>query len=92
MSLDDQIDPATVRQLESVIHSAVADAMHNIAQQHLTDDEISWVRIAIQAEARRIRFRDAVIEKSVVALAWAALVFVGLALFEYGRSLILGAR
>ena len=34
----------------------------------LTDEERQWVRLAIEAEGRKIRFRDAVIEKTVGGL------------------------
>jgi len=51
--------------MREVIHSAVADAMPSAL---LTDEQLRWVELAIQKEAQSIRFRQAVIEKTLVAL------------------------
>jgi len=43
----------------------------------LTDDELRWVRLAIQKEAQSIELRKAIIEKSLIGLAWMCIVGVG---------------
>ena len=45
-------------------------ALKTVQQEELTDEERQWVRLAIAAEARKIKFRDAVIEKSLAGLVW----------------------
>jgi hypothetical protein len=43
----------------------------------LSDEEQSWVRLAIQAEVQRIEFRRTVIEKTLLGLIWAGVVGLG---------------
>lgn len=52
----------------------------------LTDDELQWVRLAIEAEARKIRFRDAVIEKSLVSLIWAGIGGAGYVFVDFFKN------
>ena len=51
----------------------IATALKSAQQEELTDEERQWVRLAIAAEARKIKFRDAVIEKSLAGLVWMGL-------------------
>ena len=51
--------------------------------QVLTDEEQRWVKMAIQKEAQAIAFRNAVIEKSLTGLIWAAIVFVGTVFYDW---------
>jgi hypothetical protein len=55
-------------------------------QHCLSDEEQEWVRVSIAAQARRVKFRDAVIEKSMTSLVWSAIVGVGYIFLEYVRS------
>lgn len=48
----------------------IASAIAASQKDELNDEERQWVRLAIEAEARKIRFRDAVIEKSLAGLVW----------------------
>lgn len=52
----------------------------------LTDEERSWVRLAIKREAQSIKLRQAIIEKTLGGLVWAAIVAVGIIAFEYLKS------
>lgn len=52
----------------------------------LTDEELQWVKLAIAAEARKIKFRDAVIEKTITGLVWAAIVGVGYVFLDFARN------
>jgi hypothetical protein len=60
----------------------------NLAKQQpqLSDDELQWVRLAIEAEARKIRFRDAVIEKSLTGLVWTGLMGAGYVLLDFFKN------
>lgn len=51
----------------------------NSTKPQLSDEEMQWVRLAIEAESRKIRFRDAVIEKTLGSLVWSSYfyLFVG---------------
>jgi hypothetical protein len=39
-----------------------------VEQHPLSDDEVKWVRLAIEAEAKKAAFRKAVIEKTFIGL------------------------
>jgi hypothetical protein len=62
------------------ILSAVREAMPSAM---LSDDEHRWVQMAIHAEAQRIAFRRAVIEKSLLGLIWVGIIGVGIVVREY---------
>lgn len=57
----------------SLLVADIASALQSIPKKELTEDELQWVRLAIEAEARKIRFREAVIEKSLTGLIWMGL-------------------
>lgn len=48
----------------------------------LTDEETQWVRLAIQREAQSIKLRQAVIEKTLIALLWAGMIALGALLVD----------
>ena len=52
----------------------------------LSDDEMRWVRLAIQREAQSVKLRQAVIEKTTVVLALGVLAWVGSVLLEWARA------
>lgn len=55
----------------------------------LTEEERQWVRLAIEAEGRKIRFRDAVIEKSLTSLILAGIGGLGYILLDFFKTHIL---
>lgn len=55
-------------------------------KKELTAEELDWVRLAIAAEARKIKFRDAVIEKSLTGLVWSAILAFGYVLLDFLKS------
>lgn len=56
------------------------EVINETVEKHpLTDEEIQWVRLAIQAEAKKAAFRQAVIEKTFIGLISSG----GLALVYY---------
>lgn len=72
----------------------VADITLALKESHLTpqlsDEELQWVRLAIAAEARKIKFRDAVIEKTVGSLIVMAIAglfgFVGYLIMDFAHN------
>lgn len=64
----------------------IAVALQALPKKELTEDELQWVRLAIAAEARKIKFRDAVIEKSLTGLVWSAIVGFGYVLLDFLRN------
>lgn len=64
----------------------IAIAIGSSRSNELTEEERQWVRLAIAAEARKIKFRDAVIEKSLGALAVSALSGLGYIFFDFLKS------
>ena len=76
------MSPEERAQLVADITAALNAAKNN----ELTDDERQWVRLAIEAEARKIRFRDAVIEKSLTGLVWSAILGFGYILLDFFKN------
>lgn len=64
----------------------IAAALKQSQQKELTDEERQWVRLAIEAEARKIKFRDAVIEKTLSGLVWAAIVGFGYIFVDFLKN------
>lgn len=64
----------------------ITAALKNAQNQELTDEERQWVRLAIEAEARKIRFRDAVIEKSLTSLVWSAILGAGYIFIDFLKN------
>ena len=58
----------------------------NVNPHQLSDEELQWVRLAIAAEARKIKFRDAVIEKTLVGLAWLLILGIGSMFYEWAQA------
>ena len=49
----------------------------------LTSEEHTWVKLAIQKEAQSIKYRQAIIEKTLVGLVWMALLGLAIVLKEW---------
>lgn len=64
----------------------IAVALQALPKKELNEDELQWVRLAIAAEARKIKFRDAVIEKSLTGLVWSGIVGIGYVLLDFLRT------
>ena len=62
------------------------EAISEAVESHpLSDDEVKWVRLAIEAEAKRAAFRKAVIEKTFIGLVSSAaigLIMYGIEMFR----------
>lgn len=52
-------------ELKTLLKEVISET---VEQHPLTDQEITWVRLAIESEARKAAFRKAVIEKTFVGL------------------------
>jgi hypothetical protein len=70
----------------ALLIAEIASAIQSSAKHNLSEEELQWVRLAISAEARKIRFRDAVIEKSITGLVWAGIVGVGYILLDFLKN------
>lgn len=64
----------------------IALILQSTPKKELTDEELQWVRLAIEAESRKIRFRDAVIEKSLAGLVWSAIAGFGYVLLDFLKN------
>lgn len=69
-------------QLIAEIAAAIGSARSN----ELTEEERQWVRLAIAAEARKIKFRDAVIEKTITGLIWSGVLGIGYVFLDFFRN------
>lgn len=70
-------------QLPQNVREAVEDAMKG---RVLSEDEQRWVSLAVKAQAQRVEFRRAVIEKTIPVLLVACIAFVAKAVWEYVKS------
>jgi len=61
-------------------------AQQPLPAPQLTEEELLWVRLAIEAEARKIRFRDAVIEKSLAGLVWSGILGIGYIFIDFLKN------
>jgi len=66
--------------------SDIALALQQVPKQELSADELQWVRLAIEAEARKIKFRDAVIEKTLAGLVWSFILGIGYVLLDFLKN------
>ena len=63
------------------------EAISEAVESHpLSDDEVKWVRLAIEAEAKRAAFRKAVIEKTFIGLMSSALIAIAMYGFEFFKA------
>jgi len=70
--------------LVELIRETIKETVTQIAHEHpLSPEEITWVRLAIQAEAKRDAFRQAVIDKTLTGLIVTMLGAVGVYLLQY---------
>ena len=69
-----------IEQLPDRIEGAVGRAM--AASHQLTAEQHQWVMLAIQREAQSIRLRQAIIEKTLAGLVWAAVVGLGVLVYH----------
>ena len=69
-------------QLIAEIAAAIGSARSN----ELTEEERQWVRLAIAAEARKIKFRDAVNEKTITGLIWSGVLGIGYVFLDFFRN------
>lgn len=57
-----------------------------VEQRPLSDEEVQWVRLAIQAEAKRAAFRQAVIDKTFIGLMSSAAIGLFMYAIEFFKS------
>ena len=56
------------------------------ASSSLSDDEVRWVKLAIHKQEQSIKLRQAVIEKTLGGLVWAALVALAYIVFDFLKN------
>lgn len=61
------LDGMSKEELLDLVKEAVSSS---VVVHPLSAEEIQWVRLAIQAEAKRAQLRDAIIQKTLIGLAW----------------------
>jgi hypothetical protein len=74
------VDNLTKEELLSLVKEAIKEAVDS---HPLSEEEVKWVRLAIENEANRAEFRKAIIEKTLGGLAWSALCGVGYLALEF---------
>lgn len=63
----------------------LAEMLRPVTTQ-LSEDEHTWVKLAIQKEAQAIELRKAVIEKTLAGLVWSAIVGFGYLLIDFAKN------
>jgi len=77
---------------QALLIAEIVKAVQESQPAALNEEELRWVRLAIQVEAQRLRLRQAVIEKTFTGLVWMALVAVGYVLLDYFQARGLNLR
>jgi len=62
----------------------IAEAIR--ASSSLSDDEVRWVKLAIEKQEQSIKLRQAIIEKTLSGLVWAALAGLAYLLFDFAKN------
>lgn len=69
---------AMAKQEREELAAEIAAAVRiRVKDAGLSDEEMRWVRLAIQREAQSIELRKAIIEKSLAGLVWMCVLGVG---------------
>lgn len=70
--------------LVELIRETIKETVTQIAHEHpLSPEEVTWVRLAIEAEAKRAAFRQAVIDKTITSLIVTMLGAIGIYVLNY---------
>jgi len=77
------IENLTKNELLDLVRDAIKQAVES---NPLSEEEVKWVRLAIENEAKRAEFRKAIIEKTLGGLAWSALCGVGYLALEFVKT------
>jgi hypothetical protein len=56
------------------------------ASSTLSDDEVRWVKLAIHKQEQSIKLRQAIIEKTLGGLVWAALAGLVYIVFDFAKN------
>jgi F0F1-type ATP synthase delta subunit len=66
-------------ELVTLLKEVIAEAVES---HPLSDDEVEWVRMAIEEQARKAKFRQAVIDKTLIGLMASGLLWMGSKMVE----------
>lgn len=72
--------------VDVLVDRAVNKAVAQMTSTLLTEEERLWVKLALQAQAQRVKLRQSIIDKTLTALIWAALLWAGTILLEYIKA------
>jgi hypothetical protein len=56
------------------------------ASSTLSEDEVRWVKLAIEKQEQSIKLRQAIIEKTLGGLVWAALAGLAYIVFDFLKN------
>jgi len=74
------------KHIDSLVYTTVERAVRDLRESLLTEDERAWVKLALQAQAQRVKLRQAIIDKTLTGLVWGALGWVAIILVEYAKA------
>jgi hypothetical protein len=81
-----EMDAQDVRDLHIsiLVRGAVREEVSKAISDHLPSaEEREYLRLAVRRAARREKLQQAIIEKSLAGLIWAAVIFIGIVFYEY---------
>ena len=76
----------TLEERDQLIAAIATAVRQRATDTNLSDDEQRWVRMAIKKEAQSIALRQAIIEKSLTGLVWAAIVGMGAMFLQWATA------
>jgi len=78
--------PLTPEERKELAHD-LAEAMKEVGSaQPLSDEEVQWVRLAIQKQIESAAFRKAIITKSLGGVAWLLLAGLGYIILDWAEA------
>lgn len=72
--------------IDEIVQRTVRTTVQELHNACLAPDEQNWVRLAIAREARREKLQQAIIEKSLTGLVWAAVVGLGYLFLDFLKN------
>ena len=80
----DELTPQRLREIEGRWKSDVDAKLDRLCR--FADRYQAYLELCIDNESERKKLRHAVMEKTLIGLAWGGVVFIGLAIWHYVRA------
>jgi len=83
--LENRIDQHD-KHIDSLVATTVNRAVAELCTSLLSEEERIWVKLAVQAQAQRVKLRQAIIDKTLTSLVGMVLGWLAVVLIEYAKA------